>query len=84
VKEMKNEAACKKEINMLIKEVVQEELGNIKQEWMEDFKRMIQGSANAPLGRTQRSYSEAMKEKKNENIIIIKPKMQQECEATKK
>jgi len=42
VKEMKNEVACKKEIKMLIKEVVQEELGNIKQEWMEDFRRMIQ------------------------------------------
>lgn len=84
VKEMKNEVACKKEVKMLIKEVVQEELGNIKREWMEDFRRMIQGGANAPLERTQRSYSEAMKEKKNENIIIIKPKMQQESEATKK
>jgi len=39
----------------------------------------------SPFGRTQRSYSEAVKKKKNENIIIIfKPKMQQESEATKK
>jgi len=83
VKEMKDEVACKKEVKMLIKEVVQEELGNIKQEWMVDFRRMIQGGANTPLERTQRRYSEAVKEKKKENIII-KSKMQQESEATKK
>lgn len=32
----------------------------------------------------QRSYSDAVKEKKKENTIIIKPKIQQESEATKK
>ena len=68
IKEMKNETACKKEIKMMIKKVVREEMGNIKQE-LEDLKRMMQGGA---YGGVQRAYSEAVKEKKKENVIIIK------------
>ena len=83
VKELKDETACKKEIKMMVKEIVREELGNIKQE-LEDLRRMIQGGACGPSGGAQRSYSEAVKEKKKENIIIVKPKVQQESEATKK
>jgi len=47
---------------------------------------MIQGEASGPVGRFQRSYSDAIKEKKKENIIIIKSKIQQESatKATKK
>ncbi|KMQ86605.1 hypothetical protein RF55_14367 [Lasius niger] len=63
------------------KEMVREELGYIKQE-MGDLRRMIQGGACGPSGEAQRSYSEAVKEKKK-NIIIVKPKVQQESEATK-
>jgi len=44
---------------------------------------MIQGEASGSVGRFQRSYSNAIKEKKKENIII-NPKIQQESEATKK
>lgn len=71
---------------MMIKEVVREEIINIKQELRikEDLRRMIQGGAGGPIGEVQRSYSEATKEKKKENVIIIKPKMQQESEITKK
>jgi hypothetical protein len=83
VKELKDETACKKEIKMMVKEIVREELGNIKQE-LGDLKRMIQGGACGPSGGAQRSYCEAVKEKKKENIIIVKPKVQQESEATKK
>jgi len=71
IKELKKETACKKEVKRMIKEVVREELGNIKQE-LEDLRRMIQREAGGPVGEFQRSYSEAVKEKKKENIIIIK------------
>ncbi|XP_029673847.1 uncharacterized protein LOC115241989 [Formica exsecta] len=70
VKEIKDETACKKEIKMMVKEIVREELGNVKQELLEELKRMIQG--------------EVCGEKKKENVIIIKPKIQQESEVTKK
>lgn len=84
VKEIKDETACKKEIKMMVKEIVREELGNVKQELLEELKRMIQGEVCGSTGGIQRSYSEAVKEKKKENVIIIKPKIQQESEVTKK
>ncbi|XP_070169411.1 uncharacterized protein PF3D7_1120000-like [Polyergus mexicanus] len=84
VKEIKDETECKKEIKMMVKEIVREELGNVKQELLEELKRMIQGEVGGSTGRIQRSYSEAVKEKKKENVIIIKPKIQQESEVTKK
>ncbi|KYN12392.1 hypothetical protein ALC57_15440 [Trachymyrmex cornetzi] len=79
VKEIKNGTACKREIKMMIKEVVREEL---KQE-LEDLRKMILGVTCESMDGLQRSYSEAVKEKKKENIIIVKPKMQQESETTK-
>lgn len=82
VREMKNESVCKKEIRMVIKEVVQEEVKNVKRK-LDKVKRMIQERCTLARG-LQRSYSEAVKEKKKENIIIIKPKMHQESEKTKK
>jgi len=83
IKKLKEETTCKRQVKMMIKEVVREKIGNIKQE-LEDLRRMIQGEASGPVERFQRSYSDAIKEKKKENIIIIKPKIQQESEATKK
>jgi len=83
IKEIKNETTCKNEIKSMIKEVVQEELNNVKQE-LENLKKMIQGVACGSKEGLQRSYSEAVLEKKKENFIIVKPKMQQESEATKK
>jgi len=83
IKELKEETACKREVKMMIKEVVREELRNIKQK-LEDLRRMIQREAGGPVEGFQRSYNEAVKEKKKENIIIIKPKIQQERETTKK
>ncbi|XP_024876664.1 uncharacterized protein LOC112457708 [Temnothorax curvispinosus] len=79
VKEIKNEMVCKKEIRTIIKEIIQQEIGIIKQE-MENLKRMMMdGTCGA-----SRKYSEAVKEKKKENILIIKPKAQQESKDTKK
>ncbi|KZC10816.1 hypothetical protein WN55_01828 [Dufourea novaeangliae] len=75
--------ACKKEIKMVFKEIVREELGNIKQELLEELRRMIQDEVCESTGGIQRSCSEAIKEKKKENVIIIKPKIQQESEGTK-
>ena len=82
VKEIKNETTCNNEMKTMIKEL-QEELGNVKQE-LENLKKMIQGTVCGSKEGSQRSYSEAVKEKKKENVIIVKPKMQQESEATKK
>lgn len=64
---MKDETTCKKEVEIM--KIVRGELGNIKQ----DLRRMIQEGA---YGGMKRSYSEAVKGKKKENVIIIKPKMQ--------
>jgi len=44
----------------------------------------MQGEANGPVERYQRSYTDAIKKKKKENITIIKPKIQEESEVTKK
>lgn len=66
VKEMKDETTCKKEIKMMIKEVVREEISNIKQE-LEDLRRMIQGGASEPIGGGQRSYSEATNKKERKH-----------------
>lgn len=81
VKEMKNEVACKGEIKTMIKEIVQEEVKTIKQD-LEDLRKIISGSMNISTEGAHISYSEAATKKK-ENIIIIKPKIQQESETTK-
>ena len=83
IAEIRNETACKTEIKIMIKELVQEEVGNVKQE-LDNLKRLVQEITNGPKKGMQRSYCEAVKEKKKENVIIIKPKMQQGSEATKK
>lgn len=45
-KEMKDEIAHKKEVKMLIKEAVHEEIENIKQEIKKDLRRMLQEASN--------------------------------------
>lgn len=82
MREMKDEIICKREIKILIKEAVQEEMKVIKQE-MEDLRKMIRGGMHASAEDGHGSYSGVVKKKK-ENIIIIKPKSQQESETTKK
>ncbi|XP_039303390.1 uncharacterized protein LOC120357295 [Solenopsis invicta] len=62
---------------------IQEELENVKQE-LENLKKMIQGTAYGLKEGSQRSYSKAVKEKMKENVIIVKPKLQQESKVTKK
>jgi len=47
----------------MIKEVVREEMVNTKQK-LEDLRKMIQGETGGPPG-VKKSYSEAVKEKKN-------------------
>ncbi|XP_071579273.1 uncharacterized protein [Temnothorax nylanderi] len=83
VKEVRDEMTCKKEIKAMIKEIIREETGDIKQE-LEELRSMIRGGVCGLTGGVQRSYSEVTKEKKKENIIIVKPKVQQESEVTKK
>jgi len=48
---------------MVIKEVVLEEIGNIKQE-LENLRRMIQGEASGSVERFQRSYTNAIKKRR--------------------
>ncbi|EZA47066.1 hypothetical protein X777_16833, partial [Ooceraea biroi] len=83
IKEMRDEMVCKKEIKLMIKEVVQEELRDIKRE-LSEMKQKIQGEIVdlGAGGTTQRSYSNI--EKAKESIIIVKPKVQQGSEDTKK
>lgn len=82
VKEMRDEMACKKEIKTMIQEIVREELGSIKQEF-EEIRKSIQEGLKGPSGDIPRSYCEAVRERKKESVIIVKPKGQQESEVTK-
>lgn len=82
MKEVEDEVAYKKEIKMLIKKVVQEEVNSIKQD-LEELRKMLQGRIDGSDEGMHSEYSEAVKKRK-ENIIIIKPKNQQESEITKK
>jgi len=82
VKEIKDEIACKGEVKKMINEVIKEEMDYIKQE-LEDLRKLVQEGRNRPTDSTHSKYSDAVKKKK-ENIIIIKPKTQQESETTKK
>ncbi|RLU24791.1 hypothetical protein DMN91_002881 [Ooceraea biroi] len=63
IKEMRDEMVCKKEIKLMIKEVVQEELRDIKRE-LSEMKQKIQGEIVdlGAGGTTQRSYSNIVKE----------------------
>ncbi|RLU19812.1 hypothetical protein DMN91_008371 [Ooceraea biroi] len=85
IKETRDEMVCKKEIKLMIKEVVQEELRDIRRE-LSEMKQKIQGEIVdlGAGGTTQRSYSNIVKEKAKESIIIVKPKVQQGSENTKK
>ncbi|EZA56792.1 hypothetical protein X777_03197, partial [Ooceraea biroi] len=66
-------------------EVVQEELRDIRRE-LREMKQKIQGEIVdlGAGGTTQRNYSNIVKEKAKESIIIVKPKVQQGSEDTKK
>ncbi|XP_077279098.1 uncharacterized protein LOC143906728 [Temnothorax americanus] len=80
VRKVRDEMIHKNEIKSIITSIVREELEGYRKE-LEEMKKMwsVMSSGNA-----SRSYCEAVKEKKKENVIIIKPKEQQESEKTKK
>lgn len=59
-----------------------EEIGVFRHE-LDELRSMIRRVTGGPITGVQRSYNEAVKEKMKENVIIIKPKMQQESEETK-
>ncbi|XP_024947096.1 uncharacterized protein LOC112495307, partial [Cephus cinctus] len=80
VKAVKDEITCKNEVKKMIKEVVGAEMEGLKQQ-IEELKRMIHGEG---MNAGKATYSEAVKEKKKEMVIIVKPKLQQESEATKR
>lgn len=80
VKKIKDEMVSKKEIKSIITDIIKEELDEFKKE-MEEMRKMIWNTRSD--GDAPRSYSEAAKEKKKENVIIIKPKEQQRSEKTK-
>jgi len=79
VKEIRDEVACKNEIKTMITQIIREELETFRRE-LAEVKKNMQEKATGGTG----SYSEAMKNKKKENIIIVQPKREQESEATKK
>jgi len=79
VKEMRDEVACKNKIKTMITQIIREELKIFRRE-LEEVKKNISEKAT----RGPESYSEAVKNKKKENILIVEPKREQENEATKK
>lgn len=63
-------------------------MGNVKQE-LTELKKRIQGEIaglgiGTKRGGIQGSYANVIKERKKENIIIVRPKVEQESELTKK
>lgn len=57
----------------MMKEIIREEVGSLKQE-LEELKRMMQKEAYGSPEGTPRNFSDVVKERKKENILIIKPK----------
>ncbi|XP_046750286.1 uncharacterized protein LOC124413608 [Diprion similis] len=83
IKEMKEEIACKNEVKNIIQEIVQEEMQGVRQE-IDELRRIIQGEGITTARDIRETYSDAVKKKKREKVIIVKPKVQQESEVTKK
>ncbi|KMQ86893.1 rna-directed dna polymerase from mobile element jockey-like protein [Lasius niger] len=83
IKEMRDVMACKDKIKKLIKDIVREELFDFRRE-LEELKRSMQENTEKSVDKVQKSFSAVVKEKKNENVIIVKPKKQQTSEDTKK
>lgn len=83
IKDMKEEIAYKNEVRNIIQEIVQEEMQGVRRE-IEELRKMIQGEGMDGTRANRGTYSEAVKENKGEKVIIIKPKVQQDSEATKK
>jgi len=79
VKEMRDEVACKNEIKTMITQIIREELKTFRRE-LEEVKKNIQEKSTGGTG----SYSEVVKNKMKENILIVQPKREQESEVTKK
>lgn len=82
VREMKSEIVCKSEIKSIIKEAVREELNNVKEE-IAKLRSLCEIKTRGEI-ESRRSYKEVTEEKRKENVIIIKPKIQQESELTKR
>lgn len=83
MREMKSEIECKSELKKIIQEIVQEEMEDIRQH-LNELKKMIQGGSCVSYPEAKGSYSAAVKERKKEKIIIVKPVVEQESEVTKK
>lgn len=80
---MKDEITCKSEIKTLIKQIIHKKLWTFKKE-LNKMKRSIQERTTRMAGSGQRSYCKTVKDKKEESIIIVKPRKKQEGETTKK
>lgn len=66
-----------KKIKTMMKDIIQHEIKSVKEE-LEKVRRMLTIGPNNSSRRAQKSFSEIVKEKKKENVIIVKPKIQQE------
>lgn len=82
IKEIKDEIRDKSEIKEMIRQIIRE-LISFKQE-LEEMIGKKQEKTIESSGNMQRSYSELVKEKEKESIVIIKPKIEQESTVTKK
>lgn len=83
VREMKDEVACKNEIKTMIAKIIREELETFRRE-LDEVKRNIQEKTTGITGNGLGRYSEAVKNKKKESILIVQPIKEQESETTKK
>ncbi|RLU18849.1 hypothetical protein DMN91_009207, partial [Ooceraea biroi] len=87
VKEMKDEVAGKKELRVMIREIISSELEIVKQELKQEIyelRKKIQGGITEVTENTHRSYSDVVLERKKESVIIVQSKKQQESEVTRK
>lgn len=79
MKKITDEMFGKNEIRSLIMDTIKVELESFKKEMEDMMRSTILASKEVP-----RSYSEVVNAKKKENVILVKPKEQQESEKTKK
>lgn len=82
LKEMRDIMVCKNEIKKLIKEILYEELNDLKRE-IAVLKENVGENSIKSVDKIQKSYAETVSDKKKENVVIIKPKKQQASETTK-
>lgn len=83
VKEIKDDIICRYEIKNIIREIIQEELANVRRE-VEELRGRMQEKNMELADLSCKKFSEVVRGNKKENTIVVKPNKMQECNDTRK